>query len=405
MRTINLNRIKQIVSSQFFIILLIILIWDIAQYASEFSFPSYLESIHKSYFEIGFIISLGSVSGALMDLSLGVLCDRISRKKLMIIGLTLLIVSTTLIFILTDSVLLSLVFLFWSVAYELWKVPSDAYFASLTDKEDRSEDYGQNLEITNLGRVLGPIIGGIILTALGFMGIISFYVVFLILDIFLIIILIKETNYRDISNAMYKSTSIETIKSEIKHFKKFKTTGIFLLYFSLLLTAWEQILITIMPLFSGADVLNLPPDIAGVFLACFSIPSILLARFAGKLADKFGKKQILFWGLIVLGASLSLFSVIQNIYVIFVLALSVSFGTTLALPALNGFLIDLAYKKKKGRICGIWNIFRNLGYIVGPLLGGILADISGLRTTFLIVGAVIIISALTFVVPLKKNKH
>ena len=47
-------------------------------------------------------------------------------------------------------------------------------------------------------------------------------------------------------------------------------------------------------------------------------------------------------------------------------------------------IADLAPKEERGQAMGIYNAAWNIGWIVGPGLGGFLTDYLGFRTAFLI---------------------
>lgn len=390
----HLIRNRRLLNSKIFVILLVVFVWLIADNLLEFVFPTYLEKAGKSYAEIGVLLSVISISGLLIDLPMGALSDRASRKTLMISGLVLAIISTILIFSFKGDILLAAAFLFWGLAYQAWKVPKDAYFASLTKKDHRATSYGFEAEVKYGGQTIGPLIGGFVLTYLGFAGIISFYVVFLIIAIFILFIFVKETNHRPMMHALSKSGKFSTLLKEVKNLRMFGFLGVLLLYLALLFTIWEEVLFVFEPLFYGPDVLNLSPKMGGVLLACFSLPGLFLSAPFGKLADKVGKKTILVTGLLIIGLSLLVFSRSSSLFIVFALALLISIGWVLSMVALNALIVDLSYDHKKGEIVGLWNFFMDIGFVIGPLIGGLIAEVWGVRNVFLTIGVVFLASSL-----------
>ena len=171
--------------------------------------------------------------------------------------------------------------------------------------------------------------------------------------------------------------------------------------FSLLFTMWEQILWTFEPLFYGPDVLNIPIELGGLLLAFFSIPGIFLSYPAGRIADKIGKKLMLFIGLMIIGISLILFSLSHNLILVFAMALLISVGWAISLPALDGMIIDLTYRQKKGEATGIWDFFMDVGFVIGPIVGGLIAELFGVRNVFLLMGVLFLISTVFLAVKKK----
>jgi len=295
-----------------------------------------------------------------------------------------------LIFLLKGSLVLAIVFLLWGFAFQTWRVPRDAKFASMTNKNRRASYYGFDLEVKYLGQTIGALAGGFILLYLSFAGIISAYVLLVILAIIVLIFGLKESNNRSFIKSM-KLFNFSSLTYELKKIRNFKAFGILLLLISLLLTGWEQILLTFGPLFYGNDVLGMNPGLGGILLACFSFLGIFLSCPAGKLADKFGKKKILILGLFIMGASLILFSISSNFIFIFSSAILISIGWTFSFPAASGLIIDLSYNEKKGEIAGIWDFFMDLGYVITPIIGGFVAEIFGIRSVFLGIGLFLIL--------------
>jgi MFS family permease len=390
----HIIRNGKIIHKTLLIILVVTLLWWIPDFALEFAFPTYLEDAGKSYLEIGALISLAAVAGFLIDLPLGTLSDKLSRKKLMIAGLTLSILSAAFIFYYKNNLGLLASFLIWGVAFQIWRVPRDAIFASHTDNIERGEEYGLDIEVRYIGQTIGALLAGVILTYAGISGIVNFYAILLISCILILFLTLKETKHSHLKPAIDSITNPSTIISPIKELKQMGNAELILLTYAMLFMVWGQILLVYQPLLYGPDVLNIPPEYGGLLMACFSLPGIFLSYPAGKLADKHGRKLILTIGLTIMGASLTMFSITQPLIHLYIFALLTSVGWAISLPALNSLIIDQSYGHKKGIIAGLLNFFMDLGMILGPILGGILAQIYGIKSAFLAMGLIFLLSGI-----------
>ncbi len=400
----HLIKERRFIKSKISALLIIFLVWLIADNILEFVFPLYLDQLQKSYLEIGIILSLASLSGVIFDMPFGSLSDKVSKKKLMLYGLFMLIITSISIFLLKGNISLALIFLAWGVAFQMWRVPFDAKFAAETKELNRSKSYGMYNEMKYIGFVLGPLIGGFLVMWFGFRGIYLTYSALVLIATLLIVIFIKETNQRSIVKGIENSITPKTFFSDFKFIVYFGFFGILLLFFSLLFTVWEEIMLAFGPLFY-TDVLKISSGLGGILMACFSLPAVFLSCYFGRLADKTGKKRILITGLIVTGISLVAFSYTQALVPLFILALATSVGISLAIPALSGLMIDLSYKLPKGKVVGIWDFFFDAGYVIGPVLGGLLASSVGIRNTFMITGIAFILSCFLFLlVPKTENR-
>jgi len=377
---------RKFITSKIGIIFLITLFWLTADRMLEFIFPVYLEGLGKSYFEIGLLLSLTALGGLLSDWPLGNLADRASRKKMMVSSVIFSIIFACLIFVFNVDWALALLITLWGVSYQLWTVPRDALLASETDKEKRSREYGLFSEIIATADTFGPLIAGIILVYLGYYGVLGIYSIMLGIAALIVILFIKETNHKSLLKSIPKSFKIFAFVREIKEIKYLGALGLLLLFYSFVFTAMDYVVFIFEPLFCGPDGLGIPLYLAGLLMTFFSIPGIFFSYPLGILADKIGKKKVLFVGMISIGASLIMFSITENIILLFGCAALYSIGSAMFSPAIDGLIVDLSYKHTKGKIVGIWDSFLDLGYFVGPIMGGIIAQFQGLREVYLYLG-------------------
>lgn len=400
-----LLRKKNLLTRRTIFILLASILWLIAYNGIEFVFPTYLEHLGKSYAEIGFLISLIALGGVVIDLPLGNACSKISRKKLMILGLVISIIAVIGVFLFTKNIILSLIFLLLGAGYQIWVIPRDSYFASLTSHENRSSMYGLNAETQYIGQSIGPLLCGFFLLFFGFYKTYIFYFIFVLLAMIVIHYgITKEKHKGLLTDDLIVSFEPKNYFSGFKLLKKFGVFGVCLLLTSFFIMLWEAVLWALQPLFYGPDILNLPPHMGGFLLACFSLPGVFLAYPAGKIADKLGRKKILILSLILMGIGLLFFSQTFNIYLIFVFAILISIGWVFALPSMDGLIVDTLKLGENSPIVGVWGFFVDMGFVIGPLYAGIMSELFGIRNTFMSVGIIFLIIApiLLFIKP-KKN--
>ncbi len=117
--------------------------------------------------------------------------------------------------------------------------------------------------------------------------------------------------------------------------------------------------------------------------------SILL----GKLADRIGKKPLVVASQLFFAAFMLLYSAIY--YYIYAIPLHIMEGVAWAMMSTSApaLVADLAEKGKSGEAMGIYNTTWNLGWVVGPFLGGTLAQFYGFRFAFKVSFAMIILGA------------
>jgi MFS family permease len=122
--------------------------------------------------------------------------------------------------------------------------------------------------------------------------------------------------------------------------------------------------------------------LAAVYPATWSI----LQLATGPLSDHWGRKTPIVVGMVLQGAALVMVGLSHG-FVTWMIALVVlGVGTALVYPALLAAVGDIAHPSSRGRAVGVYRLWRDLGYVVGALLAGVLSDLLGTATTILIVG-------------------
>ncbi len=70
-----------------------------------------------------------------------------------------------------------------------------------------------------------------------------------------------------------------------------------------------------------------------------------------------------------------------------------SFGTALVYPTFLSAISVYAHPGQRAETIGIFRFWRDLGYAIGALVSGILADVFGLLSAILFIGVLTLISA------------
>ena len=125
--------------------------------------------------------------------------------------------------------------------------------------------------------------------------------------------------------------------------------------------------------------------------------------FTGKLADKYCKKTLLFIGMFVQGIAL-LGMVKANSFEMYIaLSVLLGIGTAIVYPTFLAAISDYTHPEQRPKSIGIFRLWRDLGYAIGAILTGIIADQFGLVAPILAIGVLTILSS--FVIQLRMNCH
>lgn len=114
----------------------------------------------------------------------------------------------------------------------------------------------------------------------------------------------------------------------------------------------------------------------GIIFSLFSIGSIIGNFIGGAAADRFGRKAILFAGIIISGLSSLLMGSIEDFKMFYVLALILGIVGSIGQPAQQAMVADLLPPELQADGFGIIRIAANLSVALGPFLGSLVLGLS-----------------------------
>lgn len=112
---------------------------------------------------------------------------------------------------------------------------------------------------------------------------------------------------------------------------------------------------------------------AGLLLGSFSLFGLIGNFFGGALADKFGRKSLLLFGLVVSGLSSLLMGFAWSLSMLYAVSVVVGLISSIGHPAQQAMVADMLPEEKRADGFGVWRIVGNLAWIIGPTVGGLIA--------------------------------
>lgn len=134
-------------------------------------------------------------------------------------------------------------------------------------------------------------------------------------------------------------------------------------------------------------------DHVGMITAAYPAVWGLGQLFTGKMADHFSKKAMLYTGMFLQGISILLLLLAGTFTHYMVLAVALGFGTALVYPTFLATIAEFTHPVDRAQSLGIFRFWRDLGYAIGAVLTGILADLLGLQMPVLVIGLLTLLSA------------
>ncbi len=115
--------------------------------------------------------------------------------------------------------------------------------------------------------------------------------------------------------------------------------------------------------------------------------------FSGKLADKYCKKTLLFLGMLLQGIALLGMINAHSFSTFMVLSSLLGIGTAIVYPTFLAAISDYTHPDQRPKSIGIFRLWRDLGYAIGAILTGLIADQFGLVAPILAIGVLTLVSS------------
>ena len=123
----------------------------------------------------------------------------------------------------------------------------------------------------------------------------------------------------------------------------------------------------------------------------------------GSLSDRLGRKPLIVAGMAVQGVALLAMVKVQGEGLWLAAAIALGLGTALVYPTLLAAVSDVAHPSWRASAVGVYRMWRDLGYVVGALAAGLIADVAGIPAAITAVALVTLASALLTLLRLRET--
>ena len=131
--------------------------------------------------------------------------------------------------------------------------------------------------------------------------------------------------------------------------------------------------------------LQISGTVIGYLTASFAIAQLIFSPLSGKAVDKYGRKIMIVLGLFIFGLSELLFGLGKTIEVLFISRILGGVSGAFIMPAVTAFIADITTMETRPKALGYMSAAISTGFIIGPGIGGFLADF-GTRVPFYFAG-------------------
>lgn len=144
--------------------------------------------------------------------------------------------------------------------------------------------------------------------------------------------------------------------------------------------------------------------VVGYLTAAFALSQLIVSPFAGKAADKFGRKIMIVLGLIIFAFSELLFGLGTNVETLFISRILGGVSGAFIMPAVTAYIADITTNAERPKALGFMSAAINIGFIIGPGIGGFLAEY-GSRVPFFAAAVLGAVAAVLSIILLKEPER
>ena len=348
--------------------------------------------ITKSPFTMGTIMFFNSIPLLLLTPFGGIIADKFNRKKILLIIQFLYLIQALLLTILSFSDFLKIwniialgVFLNTIAAIDA-PLRQSTFVLVVDDKKDLGNAISLNSSCFNLARLLGPAIGGIIISAY------SVKVCFLLnfLCLIPIIWLVKEMNIQDKKDEhIQKETILEGLKEGFIYCSKteqVKTPILYLGIYCFLIMIFPMLI----PIYT-VEVLKTNADILGFLLGAAGIGSFITSLLLASKTTTKKLRRIMFSGVVL--ASLCFIGIgnTKSEITALILMFFVGMGSTSLFTSENMLLQSYIDDDKRGRVMSMNSLAFYGTTAFSSFFAGSVAHLTGISNTFVILGCLMLL--------------
>jgi MFS family permease len=126
----------------------------------------------------------------------------------------------------------------------------------------------------------------------------------------------------------------------------------------------------------------------------------------GPFSDRVGRKKMIYPGMIMQAIGIWLILLSHDIYIGILIGMSIlGIGTAFVYPALLAAISDIAHPQWRATSLGVYRFWRDLGFVIGALGIGFIADFFGINIAIQIAGWIALGSGIFVCIVMRETKR
>lgn len=371
---------------------LVVLFWTIFDDIMSYLAPLIMTQRGLSDSMMGIIYSSSSVAGALFDYVMSRWVKRTTFRRILLVMFALCALYPLLLWQAKTIWLMVFAMVWWGVYFDLYSYAAFDFVGRYEQEEKHAASFGVLQVFRALGGILAPLLVGlVVLDRVDFKPFALAWVFLGIGAIFLVLLLLHRQ--RAVIHRQLEPRPPRRSFHELAIWRKVGRTLFPVLSLTFFLYVMEAFFWTLAPLYSEQLKLR---TFGGLLLAAYTLPAIFVGWYVGRLTKRWGKKRTAFIALMLGSGIVALFGVIHTPYLLVGAAFIASCFISLSQPSIEGAYANYVAETPDAEreIEALQDFMVNLGYVVGPLIAGFLAQAIRIPAAFSALGVIGVVVAL-----------
>lgn len=350
------------------------------------AFPKLAQELNVPPQDVGLLVTAFTFPSIILTPILGVLADRLGRKKIIVPSLMLFgIAGVACAFVRDFNLLLILRFIEGMGAASLNSL-NVTLIGDLYSGKERAAAMGYNASVSSVGTATYPTIGG----AIAVMGWnYPFMLPVLAIPIGLVVLFSLRN-----PEPKSKQNFIEYVRNAWGSVRNKQFFGVFfstVATFMLLYGAYVTYLPIVMKESFNASAFTI-----GIILSSMSATITVTSLQLGRLTRKFSNRTLIRSSFVIFAIALAIIPLINNLWLLLISTMIFGVGLGIGFPSIQTLLAEMAPREYLAAIMSINGTFLGFGQTLGPLLMGIVFGIWGIDSVFYVAATFSLTTLLVF---------
>jgi MFS family permease len=340
---------------------------------------------------IGVVVATSTITGIFVKLPSGIASDIVGRRVVLLTGVMIFSLMPFAYVLIHQVWLLIIIRSIHGLATALFAPVAMAIVADLYPN-NRGEYLGWYSSSTQVGKLLGPVAGGLLVARTGFSN--TFKVCGLIGLLPLSLAICVPVGKAHRQEPMAFQRMILKFREEFKRVGSDRRILVTSAMEGLQMLAGGA-LMAFLPIY-GIQV-GLSAAQVGLLFGIQGIAALVAKPLMGRLSDRMGRRPLIIMGLLGCALTFAVIPIVDGLSSLLLLAAGFGLGEAILASSTSALVADLYQSRSLGSAMGVFGTIMDIGHASGPILAGLLISVFGYLLAFNIISLILLTGLAIFI--------